>query len=266
MAAELLWREFPTDQRGTSFRQFWDKRGALGALTTNFDPDDIPRMHTWQGGLGSHLARGGDGQLVLLIRGDLLQLLPNTLVYVSRGVWDGEKRRPAGQGSSRFEELYPVFRGTLEPDVTFLGFDLTTDEAYGARRADGTPDPDGDAGWFVVLQGPPVEPRFGLDETLNFGTVGRSGPDLVSDDSNRQEPWSDIAWGDLVKDAGSAEANEGRLEALSHIPVASSDPTINSLDGVDMNGIRWGWNGAHMAYITLQLPVRIAIHADDMLP
>ena len=24
MARELLWREYPTDQRGTCFRQFWD--------------------------------------------------------------------------------------------------------------------------------------------------------------------------------------------------------------------------------------------------
>ena len=28
MARELLWREYPTDQRGTPFRQFWDVRGA----------------------------------------------------------------------------------------------------------------------------------------------------------------------------------------------------------------------------------------------
>ncbi|MCZ0984912.1 hypothetical protein O1M54_02825 [Streptomyces diastatochromogenes] len=29
MARELLWREYPTDQRGTPFRQFWDPRPAL---------------------------------------------------------------------------------------------------------------------------------------------------------------------------------------------------------------------------------------------
>jgi hypothetical protein len=28
-ARELLWREYPTDQRGTPFRQFWDARCAL---------------------------------------------------------------------------------------------------------------------------------------------------------------------------------------------------------------------------------------------
>ena len=28
-ARELLWREYPTDQRGSYFRQFWDVRGFL---------------------------------------------------------------------------------------------------------------------------------------------------------------------------------------------------------------------------------------------
>ena len=30
-ARELLWREYPTDQRGSYFRQFWDVRGYTGA-------------------------------------------------------------------------------------------------------------------------------------------------------------------------------------------------------------------------------------------
>ena len=29
MARELLWREYPTDQRGSYFRQFWDVSGYL---------------------------------------------------------------------------------------------------------------------------------------------------------------------------------------------------------------------------------------------
>jgi hypothetical protein len=30
--------------------------------------------------------------------------------------------------------------------------------------------------------------------------------------------------------------------------------------------VEWGRNAAHQAYITLQRPVRIAIHAKDMIP
>ena len=29
MARELLWREYPTDQRGSYFRQFWDASVAV---------------------------------------------------------------------------------------------------------------------------------------------------------------------------------------------------------------------------------------------
>ncbi len=35
MARELLWSEFPTDQRSTSFRQFWD--------TSESNPDPTPK-------------------------------------------------------------------------------------------------------------------------------------------------------------------------------------------------------------------------------
>ena len=35
MSSELLWREYPTDQRGTFFRQFWDTSVALSADTAS---------------------------------------------------------------------------------------------------------------------------------------------------------------------------------------------------------------------------------------
>ena len=37
MARELLWRGYPTDQRGTYFQQFWDTRSAVpGAASPTF--------------------------------------------------------------------------------------------------------------------------------------------------------------------------------------------------------------------------------------
>jgi len=33
-----------------------------------------------------------------------------------------------------------------------------------------------------------------------------------------------------------------------------------------VDNVTWGRNGAHQAFITLQRPVRIAIHARDMIP
>ena len=59
---ELLWREYPTDQRGTYFRQFWD-------VASHFDPTqpdadalreklyDIPPIHALAAHLGAGRAR-----------------------------------------------------------------------------------------------------------------------------------------------------------------------------------------------------------------
>ena len=45
MARELLWRGYPTDQRGTYFQQFWDPAPA----GTDAQPD-IPPIHRWGAG------------------------------------------------------------------------------------------------------------------------------------------------------------------------------------------------------------------------
>ena len=37
MMRELLWREYPTDQRGTAFHRFWGRSGP--------QPDDIGNVH-----------------------------------------------------------------------------------------------------------------------------------------------------------------------------------------------------------------------------
>src|SRR5207249_845035 len=65
MARELLWRGYPTDQRGTYFQSFWDRRGAPSAQTTT----DIPPIPAWPPDqhLGQIAASAGN-LLVLLIR------------------------------------------------------------------------------------------------------------------------------------------------------------------------------------------------------
>jgi hypothetical protein len=145
LARELLWRGFPTDQRGTYFQHFWDVSGG-GA-----PQPDIAPIHMWPP--ASDLAENADdggAQLVLLIRGDLLRRYPTAIVYMAAA-----EPRP-GQAGLRpgASEVYPLFRGTLDPDLMFFGFPLTPEQA----RGDGT-----QPGWFFVIQQPPTEPRFGLD-------------------------------------------------------------------------------------------------------
>ena len=143
--------------------------------------DDIGPIHDWSGDLGSHLS-GGE-QVVLIVRGEVLHRYPRTVVYAAAARWDNGHRVPVVPGAGAdptaagYPEVYPVFSGTIPPDITFLGFDLDPDVAHG----DPVPAAD-DPGWFFMFQQPPGEPRLGLDapspgaETkLSWATVARSG-------------------------------------------------------------------------------------------
>jgi hypothetical protein len=62
--------------------------------------------------------------------------------------------------------------------------------------------------------------------------------------------WNDLSWRRLVK-------TEEELKALSHASIRTVLPVIRRVE--------WGKNSAHQAYITLQRPVRIAIHAKEII-
>ena len=82
MATELLWREYPTDLRGTYFRVFWDTRDALD----NPGRTDIKPMHEWENALGSQ-SDGVPRAIVLVIRGELLLKYPDTVIYAQEADW-----------------------------------------------------------------------------------------------------------------------------------------------------------------------------------
>lgn len=167
MSRELLWREFPTDQRGTYFRCFWDSQDSLAPAPLR----DIDPIHLWphDSALGGHIANGTD-RLVLLVRGDLLKKYPTAIVTAVNAVWpDGGGQRVLGT-----DERYPLFHAELAPDLTFLGFDLDL------AQVKGNDDPNAHApGWFFVIKQRPGEPRFGLDETAATATA---------------TTWDDLSW------------------------------------------------------------------------
>lgn len=248
MGRELLWREFPSDQRGSYFRQFWDVRGRVPPPSTPQERErarDIPEIHGWRGDidLGENMIGGSvEGSLVLLVRGELLRRFPTAMIYAAEAEF---KKGPNGQPTRdrilTATEKYPLFRGTLHPDITFIGFDLDDDVAVG------DPDPEvGAPGWFFVIQEQPTEPRFGLDIA---GAFADDGLTLVR--------WADLSWGHLAH-------NQADFDAITYIRFAGTLPDTSGV--TEPPGVAWGENAAHMAFITLQQPVRIAIHADDMLP
>jgi hypothetical protein len=258
MAHELLWREYPTDQRGSYFRQFWD-------VAEDYDPDsnlsdkdraenqrDIKPIHTWPrpSHLSDHNARQFNGQkehLVLLVRGDLLRKYPTTVIYAAQAHWlttpivnedDGAQqfREPASDEHWKDKTLIkrPVFRADIGPDLTFFGFELDADTARG--------DPDktkNKPGWFFCIKERPGDPRFGLDEP--------KGPIQVA------KSWDDLSWGHLTQ------------PGLSFVIDLSRAITIGAMTSAEDKAVHWNSHSADMAYILLQDPVKVYVHASEML-
>jgi hypothetical protein len=140
MARELLWREYPTDQRGTYFSSFWTG-----------EPELVADLHepAWRTGpLGSHVSPELDGKLVLLVRGDLIRRYPGVVAHAAR-------EAASDDGIPVFEADSPVktlFHVHLPPNVLLVGFSLTKERIA-------TP---GETWWFTLSENP-SEPRFGLD-------------------------------------------------------------------------------------------------------
>ena len=285
MARQLLWNGYPTDQRGSYFRQFWDVSAYVPTKSDPTDPaqlkellKDIPPIHTWPlpDPLGDHPNRRDivPNNLVLLVRGELFKRYPNAIVYAGKA-----KRAPDGTRIlDETAELYQLFRGTLTPDMTFIGFNLSADEARGGTAA--SPD-----GYFFVFQEQPSEPRFGLEPDYKKATPVAH--------------WSELAWthfgggGAPLKPAagpappatlpaGSVLANSpwrmasrffSYVLANTAVPdfLQPENPPIGTAIVTDSNhpedgNNQWGVNSAQTANILLRVPYRILIHADLMLP
>jgi hypothetical protein len=263
---ELLWREYPTDQRGSYFRQFWnvdsyvDKKN-LSSAELEEKLKDIPVIHRWGATtrLGTHKHRetGGDkAQLVLVLRGDLLKRYPNTVIYAMKAkwatdknelvIWDetGEKPGPAGPNDASFTDInikYPLFKAEVKPDIVFIGFDLTVEQARGHPNLAETAEakytiPANELGWFFIIKEVPGEVRFGLDEE-------KTG-------DNSDFSWNDLSWKDLDN---------------AKLINASLEPTSKPSTGNNADNVNWGSNSADLAYILYQKPVLIAVHSKEML-
>ena len=165
MGRELLWRGYPTDQRGTYFRRFFD--GSTDEMQVDGQPGLI---HTFDATpLGRHLVPTLDGRIVFLIRGELIRRYPDAVVTIVQQ--DGTE--PTGHPVFTRSQARPLFLAPLEPNIVLAGFDLTTDEVEQQEAA-------GHPFWLVIAEHP-TGPRFGLD--LN--------PDL------HELTRAELAWGDL---------------------------------------------------------------------
>ena len=77
MDGELLWRSYPTDQRGTPFQRFWERvDGTVDIDPVHLWPADLPLATAGQPSRFTTSGTGADGQIVLLLRGQLLRRYP----------------------------------------------------------------------------------------------------------------------------------------------------------------------------------------------
>jgi hypothetical protein len=243
MSRELLFREYPTDQRGTYFRQFWDVRGRVPAPAPG-TTDDIGPIDQWPGGnaLGGDLLGVGGAYFVVIVRGELLRRYPDAAVYAAPARWTAPPPPPAGEVARR--ELdpagapkFPDFRGRLEPDLTYFGFASLT--AAAARGVQEPTLPTDAPGWFIVFEQHPTEPHYGLAD------AARSGP---------PPSWDQITWDDVVPVPPTGQPKR---------PFASAQRPAWPAWGTRPD---WGTDAAAMAAICLQRPTRLALHASDLLP
>jgi hypothetical protein len=162
MGRELLWRGYPTDQRGTYFDQFW------GNGVPNTAPRDITDLNSWSTTdpitkkltrqLGDPTGTTSTDEFVMVMRSSLLRRYPNAVIYLVPAKKIGTGPNPdALVPNTLATEVLPVFSGSMQPDIVFFGFPVTPDSAAGK---------DGTLGHYVVIQEHPTEPRFGIDADI----------------------------------------------------------------------------------------------------
>jgi len=240
MARELLWREYPTDQRGTYFKQFWNPDDFLNLDNQIVDLEDIRPLDQWTGNLGTNKpAMSLMPAIVLVIRGDLLRKFPNTIIFAQKAKYDpypSRKLEPDDPSNVRF----PLFKAQIDPDITLLGFDITPAQARGNHS---------DAGYFFMFKERLGETRFGLDVLEPDPDTGVYDLDLNT--------WDDLSWRHL-------NPVDPDMVRFIHLNAGLGFSPAQSPDSSILYGN--GGNAAHMAYILYQMPVLLGIAASGLLP
>lgn len=252
MARELLWREFPTDQKGSYFRQFWKTTDNI-LETDESKKLDIREMHGWRGALGQHAPNGGNN-LVLVVRGRLFMKYPNTVLFAQKAAYpdydpaDPNKTKPRVLAAQTAENVrFPIFSAFLEPDIFLFGFPFDAVTARGERVRKGESTAGKNPGWFFVFKERPGQTKFGLDDFAD-PIGGSTWPDPAFAPAD----WTTLTWEHLVEKP--EDMNNYLIQlGQKHIEVTTS------------NGFRWNDNAADMAAILLQNPVMYARHAEEMI-
>ncbi len=140
---ELVYREYPFDQRASVFTRFWDR----GSAADQADGDDVEPLDRWTGALGKNAGPAGEPRLVVLVRGELARRFPGFMLTLNRQVLGS-----GGWSAAAGNTLEPLFWGAFGEDMRYFGFSVSALQVK--QHA---------AEHFFVVYEPPGRLRFGLD-------------------------------------------------------------------------------------------------------
>lgn len=220
MGRELLWRGYPTDQRATYFRRFWNPSADdLAADIHRFGPTP----------LGSHLADGGKGRIVLVVRGEVVRRYPDAIFLALRA-----DAHPDEEGRPRFSAdpaatARILFHHHLAPDILLVGFELFASQIQS------------EPWWFLITENPSA-PRFGLDLPDAGNGAAASGVQR-----------NNLDWNDL-----------GALSHSRFLTTSARTLTIGGGGGADAPVV-WPGDAGVVARTLLQNPFRAAFNAHKLI-
>lgn len=228
MGRELLWRNYPTDQRGTYFKRFWDaEQDELTGPIHRFSAQP----------LGAHMAIGGTASpgfrpVVLVVRGAIVRRYPEAVIAAVRA--SAEAFPPAFVEGSDAEIL---FHAHLKPDYLLVGFKLSAEQVRSGN-------------WWFLLAEHPTAPRFGMADAPRGN---QRAPDAVIAQDN-------LDWNDLTGLVSNLPVlDRGRFLAPSARAVKIRD--VGSVPEIQ----QWPGSSAVVARTLLRDPVRAAFDGNDLL-
>lgn len=231
MGRELLWREYPTDQRGTYFKYFWDD-----------DEDELtaPIHRFSKQPLGQHIPGGASGRVVFVVRGELVKRYPDATMMALRRIGTNDGLPVFGDPEQHGASV--IFHANLAPDILLVGFDLEVQQVK-------------DEKWWFFIAEHPTAPRFGLDveERMEEGAADSTGGSVVYSGSMLR---NDLAWSDI-----------GRVQGRFIQPAAGSILVINERTAdPPPQFVTWPPDSsAVLARVFLQNPIRAAYEGAKLL-
>src|SRR4029078_3627535 len=135
----------------------------------------------------------------------------------------------------------PLFEARIDPDIYFLGFDITAENARGGSGEH----PDAAPGWVFVLKERPGEPRFGLETQAQ----------------TEMSVWNDLSWAAVQPGPAGSHIEIASAPASFPLVTPETEDDEKTTQHQDDRQVAWSrdMSAAELAYILFQAPVLVAV-------